>query len=134
MCFGGGSKSSGPSAWEITMLQNQYNQQVVANAAIREQGEAQARALQEQQQKFNDAQTHWASTVDALVAAQAAKTTPDPAPPAALLQTGAGTVGADTGSNADELTAAMRKGRAGLRIDLNTPTTAGNTGLNIPRG
>lgn len=91
--------------------------------------------LQKEQLKFQKQQAAEAAKRDAELKKLAERPPPAPPPPPAAIAIGddAGTVG--TGGAEEQASVdSRRKGRSALRIDLNAPQVAGNTGLNVPRG
>jgi hypothetical protein len=89
-------------------------------------------ALQAEQLEFQKQQSVYVQEQDAKIEALVERPAPPPPPPPAAIVTGAG-----QGMAADNEQAnidSRKKGRAALRIDLNSPQTAGGTGLNVPRG
>jgi len=93
--------------------------------AEQRQMHAEATRLREQEMEFNRQQAEYVKAQNEEMMKLAARPTP------AAASDGAGMVQA--GSDQDSVDS-RKRGRAALRIDLNAPQTAGNTGLNVPRG
>ena len=84
--------------------------------------------LQQEQTAFQREQSAAAAARDAEMLKLASRPTPLAASAPGTVITG----GMDDGSGGE--VTSRKKGRASLRIDLNSPQVAGNTGLNVPRG
>ena len=85
--------------------------------------------LQQQQLQFQKEQAEYVKSTNAKMEELANRPAPPPPLPTAVVSTSM----AEAGGTEDKV-ASRKRGRAALRIDLNAPQTAGNTGLNVPRG
>jgi len=101
-------------------------QQADAHMAEQRKMHAEATALREREMEFNRQQAEYVRTQNEEMMKLASRPTPMGA------SEGAGQV--QTGSDDQSSLDSRKRGRAALRIDLNAPQTAGNTGLNVPRG
>jgi len=105
-------------------------QRAMAEAALQQQAtlHSENKALQEKQLQFQKEQAEYVKETNKKME-ELANRPPPPAPSAS------GTV--VTGGMHDDTQSAVdsrKRGRKVLRIDLNAPQVAGDTGLNVPRG
>jgi len=107
-----------------------------ADKALKKQSELQTKAikLQEKNLKFQKDQAEYVKQTEAKISELANRPAPPPPPPAAVVVTGGNAGMAEAATEAETNLESRKKGRAALRIDLNAPQMAGNTGLNVPRG